>query len=329
MNEESIPRVFVCRRLPEPGMEILHEHCSVQVWPERLPPDREALIGGASDADGLLSLVTDRVDDELMDAAPRLRAVSNYAVGYDNIDVETATERGIIVTNTPGVLTDATADFAFALLLAAARRVPEGDRAVRRGEWVTWEPDFLLGRDVHGATLGLIGMGRIGRAVARRASGFDMEVLYTDVRRAPAAEREVSARYAEDVEDLLGRVDFLSIHVPLTRDTHNLLGHRQLQMMKPGAILINTSRGGIVDEEALVEALRDGPLAAAGLDVFAEEPLPTNHPLVAQDNVVLAPHLGSGSKEARSAMAEKAASNLVAALLGEQPQHIVNPEVLT
>jgi len=320
-------RVFVSRRIPEPAMQILRGHCEVEVWPERLPPSRSDLLAGVSGAEGLLCLLTDHVDAELLDAAPHLRVVSNYAVGYDNIDVVAASERGVAVTNTPGVLTGATADFAFALLLAAARRVTEADRSVRRGEWLTWEPEFLLGRDVHGAVLGIIGLGRIGRAVARRAAGFDMKVIYTDAQRFTDVEDELAVDYVS-LEELLRIADFVSIHVPLNRETAGLIRRRQLQMMKPGTILINTSRGGIVDENALVEALREGPLAGAGLDVFDEEPLPSDHPITELDNVVLAPHLGSGSAEARSAMAGKAARNLVAVLSGRMPDHIVNPEVL-
>lgn len=322
-------RVFITRRIPKGGMDVLREEGDLvlEVWPGRLPPPPEELRSGAADADGLFCLLTDSVDERLMDAAPRLRVISNLAVGYDNIDVRAATERGITVTNTPGVLTEATADFTFALLMAAARRILDGDRAVRSGEWITWEPEFLLGRDVHGSVLGIIGMGRIGEAVARRARGFDMNILYSDVDRNPWVEDELGAEWV-DLAALLGRADFISVHVPLTPETRGLLGWCELDMVKPGAVLINTSRGEVVDEEALLHALGDGRLAAAGLDVFATEPLPTDHPLTRLDNVVLAPHLGSASVQARNAMARTAASNLLSGLRGQRPAHVVNPEVL-
>lgn len=310
-------------------MDILRRESDlrVDVWPQRMPPPAEELKTRAAGVHGLLCLLTDSVDERLMDAAPSLRVISNLAVGYDNIDVGAATDRGIAVTNTPGVLTEATADFTFALLMAAARRVLEADGAVRNGDWITWEPEFLLGRDVHGSVLGIVGMGRIGQAVARRARGFDMRILYAGVHRNRRAEEELDAEWV-GLSTLLGSSDFISVHVPLTPDTCGLLGLCQLQMVKPGAVLINTSRGGVVDEEALVETLRDGPLAAAGLDVFTEEPLPTDHPLTRLDNVVLAPHLGSASVQARDAMARTASSNLVSVLNGERPQHVVNLEVL-
>ncbi len=300
---------------------------ALDVWPGRLPPPPDELLSRAAAARGLLCLLTDTVDARLMDAAPELRVISNLAVGHDNIDVTAATERGIAVTNTPGVLTEATADFTFALLMAAARRILEGDRAVRRGEWLTWEPEFLLGHDVHGSVLGIIGMGRIGEAVARRAGGFNMRILYSDVQPNRRVQQELGAERV-DLPTLLGGSDYISVHVPLTPGTRGLLGRCELRMVKAGAVLINTSRGEVVDEEALVRALGDGPLAAAGLDVFTREPLPTDHPLTRLDNVVLAPHLGSASVQARNAMARTAALNLVAVLKDQHPAHIVNPEVL-
>lgn len=319
--------VFVTRTLPEPGLEILRKHCDVKVWPQRLPPSQADLREGISGAAGVLTLVTDPVDGEMMDSAPDLRVISNYAVGYDNIDVTAATERGIAVTNTPGVLTEATADFAFALLMAAARRVVEGDCAVRQGQWLTWEPDFLLGKDVHGAVLGIVGLGRIGRAIASRAVGFDMRRVYFDVNRNVEAEEELGVEYVP-FEDLLGMSDFISIHVPLSAETHKMLGQAELRSVKQGAVLVNTSRGEIIDEDALVEALCEGRLGAAGLDVYSEEPLPVDHPLVQLGNAVLCPHLGSASVAARKAMARIAAENLVAILRGRRAEHVVNPEVL-
>ena len=319
--------VFVTRNLPGPGLEILRKHCDVNVWPRRLPPTRAELREGISGAAGVLTLITDAVDGQMMDSAPDLRVISNYAVGYDNIDVNAATERGIAVTNTPGVLTEATADFAFALLMAAARRVVEGDRALRQGQWLTWEPDFLLGKDVHGAVLGIVGLGRIGRAIANRAAGFDMRRVYFDVNRKLEAEEDLGVEYVS-FEDLLGMSDFVSIHVPLSAATRGMLGRAEFESMKQGAVLVNTSRGEIVDERALIEALREGPLGAAGLDVYSEEPLPVDHPLVQLGNAVLCPHLGSASVAARKAMARIAAENLVAILRGQRAEHVVNPEVL-
>lgn len=327
MTRAGDHRVFVSRRIPEPGLGILRRHCRVRLWPERLPPSPAQLREGISDVDGVLTLLTDRMDGEMMDAASDLRVISNYAVGYDNVDVRAATERGIAVTNTPGVLTEATADFTFALLMAAARRVVEGDGALRRGEWLTWEPAFLLGRDVHGATLGIVGLGRIGRALARRAAGFGMRLLYFDIERNPEAEAALGLEYAP-LDELLGTSDFISLHVPLNENTHRMLGRRELQMTREGAILVNTSRGEVIAEDALVEALRDGPLAAAGLDVYGKEPLPVEHPLVRLDNAVLCPHLGSASVGARRAMARVAAENLVGVLEGAAVEHVVNPEVL-
>ncbi len=319
----SDPRVFVTRRIPKEGIDLLSEVASVEVWPDRLPPPREELIKEAARSDGLLTLLTDRIDQELMDAAPRLRVVANYAVGYDNIDVESATSRGIWVTNTPGVLTEATADFSFALLLAAARRVVEGDRATRGGQWLTWEPTYMLGAAVHAKTLGIVGMGRIGESVARRARGFSMEILYTDPNSRPDLEVELGIRQVE-LDELLSTSDFISLHAPLNDNTRGLIGERELRVVKPGAILINTARGELVDEGALVPALESGPLGAAGLDVYRTEPIPGDHPLLRLDNVVLAPHLGSATVEARTAMAEVAAGNLVSVLGGGRPQTPVN-----
>ncbi len=322
----SKPRVYVTRRIPEEGIDILRSCAEVRVWPHRLPPSRDVLLREVGEADGLLSLLTDGIDAELIEAAPRLRVISNYAVGYDNIDVPAATARGIWVTNTPGVLTEATADFTFALLLPAARRIVEGDRETRSGGWLTWEPQYLLGADVHGATLGIIGMGRIGEAVARRARGFSMRVLYTDPNPRGDLESALGIEPAA-LDTLLGDSDFISLHAPLTPDTEHLLGPDAFAAMRRGTILVNTARGELVDEAALVAALRDGTVGAAGLDVYAEEPLPADHPLACLPNVVLAPHLGSATVGARRDMATMAAHNLVAALSGRRPAHPVNSPV--
>ncbi len=320
------------RQIPEEGLSLIRECYEVEVWDRYTPPPREVLLEKAREVDALVTLLTDRVDRELLDSAPRLRIVAQYAVGFDNIDVEHATRRGVYVTNTPGVLTDATADLTWALLLAAARRVVEADRFVRSGEWwrtgTGWHPMMMLGFHVTGKTLGIIGMGRIGQAVARRARGFNMRILYYQRHRLPEdVERELGAQYV-DLETLLRESDFVSIHVPLTPETRRMIGERELRMMKRTAILINTARGAVVDEEALVRALREGWIAAAALDVFEREPLPPDHPLTKLDNVVLAPHIGSATRETRAAMARLVAENLLAFYRGEVPPTLVNREVV-
>ncbi len=284
------------------------------------------LLAEAREAEGLLTLLTDRVDRELLARAPRLRAVSNMAVGYDNIDVAACTERRIAVGNTPGVLTETTADFAFALLMAAARRVVEADAFVRAGKWKTWDPGLLLGQDVHGATLGIAGMGQIGQAVARRARGFGMRILYTDEVARPQSEAETGAQRV-DKDTLVREADFLTLHVPLTPHTRHFIGARELAMMKPTAWLINTSRGPVVDQRALAEALAAGRPAGAALDVTDPEPIPMDDPLLRLPNVILAPHIASASLATRSKMADMAVDNLLAALAGRRPPHCVNPEV--
>jgi glyoxylate reductase len=291
------------------------------------PPPRDVLLAEAESAQGIVSLLTDRMDEELFAGARNLRVVSNVAVGYDNVDVEAATRRGIVVTNTPGVLTEATADFAWALLMAAARRIPEADRYTRSGRWTSWQPTLLLGQDVHGQTIGIVGMGRIGSAVARRALGFGMRVLYHDQFRQPDRESELGIEYRE-LEDLLRESDFVSIHTPLAAQTRHLINRERLALMKPTAVLVNTARGPVVDEQALYEALAQGRIAAAGLDVFEVEPLPADSLLLVLDNVVLAPHIASATHATRARMAELAAENCVAVLNGRRPLNPVNPEVL-
>lgn len=324
----SRPRVYVCRPLLGRAMQILQERCEVRVWPDPdLPPPREVLVSEARDADGLVTLVTDRVDEDLLSSAPRLRVVSNVAVGYDNVDVAAATRRGVVVTNTPDVLTETTADLAWALLLAAARRVAEADRFTRAGRWQSWSLQLMLGQDVYGRTLGVVGLGRIGRAVARRALGFGMRVLYTSRRRHEDAERDLGVQWRE-LDDLLAEADFVTLHTPLTPETRHLIGRDRLRRMKPTAVLVNTCRGPVVDEAALVQALREGWIWAAGLDVFETEPLPADSSLLAMDNVVLAPHVGSASFATRARMSEMAAENCVAVLSGRRPPNPVNPEVL-
>lgn len=315
--------VYVTRVIPEEGMSIVRSAARAEVWPEDGPPPREVLMAKVGDIDGLLCLLTDRIDAELLARAPKLRVVSNLAVGYDNIDVAACTARGIKVGNTPGVLTETTADLAFALLMATARRIVEADRFLRDGKWKTWSPMLLTGRDIHHATLGIVGMGRIGYEMAKRGRGFDMRVLYSDVRTHEAAEREFGA-VRVTLDDLLAQSDFITVHTPLLPETRGLIGAEAFARMKPSAILVNTSRGPVVDQAALYEALRSGQIAGAGLDVFEVEPIPMDSPLLALDNVVLAPHIGSASIATRTRMAVLAAENLVAGLRGDPLPNPVN-----
>jgi glyoxylate reductase len=310
-----LARCFVTRRLPGDALTRLAADHEVAVWAGPEHPPRTELLARVAGAGGLLSLLTDRVDAELLDAAPSLRAISNYAVGTDNVDLDLATARGIPVGHTPDVLTETTADLAFALLLAAARRVVEGDAAARRGEWPVWQPGGFLGRDVYGGTLGIVGLGRIGRAVARRAAGFSMEVLHS------------GRRDGLPLDELLDRADFVSLHAPLTPQTRGLIGERELGLMKETAVLVNTARGELVVTAALTEALRVGGIAAAGLDVTDPEPLPPDHLLLRLRNVVITPHIGSASETTRAAMADMAVDNLLAALAGRRMPHCANPDV--
>ena len=320
-------KVFVTRRIPEKGLEMIRKDFNVEIWPGDMPPTADELKKGAAGAAGIICLLTDRIDAEVMDAAGSgLKVISNYAVGYDNIDIAEATRRGIAVGNTPGVLTEATADHTFALLMAAARRVAEGDRQVRAGGWHTWEPMGLLGADIHGATLGLVGFGRIGQAMARRAAGFEMKVLYHDpVFQANGPVPGNAA--AASLEVVLAESDFVSIHVPLTEQTRRLFNQTAFRAMKAGAILINTSRGGVVDQDALYDALKGGRLAAAGIDVSEPEPLPEDSPLLTLENLVITPHIASASRSTRERMAVMAAENLLAGIKGERLPNPVNPEV--
>ncbi len=307
-------RCFVTRRLPGSALDRLRDAHEVDVWPTGLPPSRAALRERAREAEGLLTMLTDRIDGELLDACPRLRAIANYAVGLDNIDIEAAATRGIPVGNTPDVLTEATADLAFALILAAARRLPEAAAAVRAGDWITWDPGWLLGHDVHGATLGVVGMGRIGRAVARRAEGFTMEVLHTG-----------RGDDGVPLDELLERADVVSLHAPLNDATRGMIGAAALRRMKPGAILVNTARGGLIDQPALHQALESGAIAAAALDVTDPEPLPPDDPLLQAPNLLVLPHIGSATHTARERMADLAVDNLLAALDGQPMPHQASP----
>jgi glyoxylate reductase len=318
----ALPRVFATSSLPGTGLDRLARVAALEVWRGSASPGHEALLAGVANADGLLCVLTDRVDAELLAAAPRLRAISSVSVGLDHIDLTAASARGIPVGHTPGVLTDTTAELAFALLLAASRRVVEADRFVRSGGWQEWKPDLLLGRDLAGSTLGIVGLGAIGRAVAKRAHAFGMKVLGWN--RTP---RDVAGVESQSLEALLRRSDFVSLHVALSAETAGLIGRRELGWMPRTAILVNTARGGIVDEAALALALREGRIAGAAFDVFAQEPLPAKSPLLEAPNLVLAPHIGSATLRTRERMADLAASNLEAALAGRPMPHCANPEV--
>jgi glyoxylate reductase len=322
----SKPNVFVTRIIPEKGLEVIRDFCEVDVWEAELPPSRDELLQHIRGVDGVLCLLTDKIDGEVMDeAGSQLKVISNFAVGFDNIDVRAATARNISVGNTPDVLTDATADFAFALLMAVARRIPEAERYVHERKWKTWGPMTLLGVDVKGATLGLVGFGRIGKAMARRARGFDMRVIYYD-RSEKNPNRDLKATPV-DFETLLKEADVVSLHTPLTPDTHHLIDAEAFSRMKPNAVLINTARGPVVDPDALYEALKAKRIFGAGLDVTEPEPLPQDSPLLTLDNLVIAPHIASASQTARDQMSWMAAQNLIAGLKGEPLPNCVNPQV--
>lgn len=321
-------RVFVARRIPEEGLAPLRAATEVDLWDDDLPPPRRDLLARVRGIHGLLSLLTDRVDDELLDAAgPQLKVVANLAVGFDNIDVPACTRRGIPVGNTPGVLTETTADLAFALLMAAARRLKEAVDYVRADRWGTWGPLLMLGMDVHGATLGIVGFGRIGQEMARRAAGFSMHVLYHDVERASAEDEAALGAAFVPLERLLAESDFVTVHVNLTPQTHHLIDAQALGRMKRGAVLVNTSRGPVVDQGALYEALRDGGIFAAGLDVTDPEPMRADDPLVSLPNCIVVPHIASATHVTRGKMARMAADNVLAGLRGERLPICVNPEV--
>jgi glyoxylate reductase len=323
----SGPKVFVARLIPDEGLEPIRQACDVDLWTEALPPLRDELLRRVAGKEGLLTLLTDRVDAELLDAAgPQLKVVSNYAVGFDNLDIPELTRRRIPAGNTPGVLTETTADLAFALMMAAARRVDEGSRYVRQGRWKTWGPMLLMGVDLHGATLGIVGFGRIGREMAKRASGFGMQVLYHDVHPAtPDEERSLNARQVE-MDELLASSDMISLHTNLTDETRHLIDASALARMKPTAILVNTSRGPVVDQAALYEALRDGQIFAAALDVTDPEPMAPDDPLLTLENCLVVPHIASATGVTRGKMAAIAAANLLAGLRGDPLPSCVNPE---
>ncbi len=322
----SKPKVFVTRLIPEKGLEMIRGFCDMDLWPNELPPTPEELLQHVRGVDGLLCLLTEQINGDVLDeAGSQLKVISNHAVGVDNIDVMAATARKIPVGNTPEVLTNATADFAFALMTSVARRILEGERYIHDGKWKTWGPMILLGGELTDATLGLIGFGRIGKAMARRAIGFNMRVIYYDPHETKPSPELKATRV--DFETLLEESDFISIHTPLTPDTRHLIDSEALSKMKPNAVLVNTARGPIVDPEALYEALKERRIFGAGLDVTEPEPLPLDSPLLTLDNIVITPHIASASKETRAKMAWMAARNLIAGVKGEPLPNCVNPQV--
>ncbi|HMP17935.1 MAG TPA: D-glycerate dehydrogenase [Gemmatales bacterium] len=321
----SLPRVFVTRRIPEAGLALLQGKCEVDLWPEPLPPPYETLIARSQPCQGLLSLLTDKIDAHLLEACPHLKVVSNFAVGYNNIDVAAASARGIKVGNTPGVLTDATADIAFCLLIAAARRLVEGHRYAGSGAWKTWEPLGHIGLDLVGKTIGIVGMGRIGYAMAKRChGGWNMKVLYTNIECNEPAEKELGAVRVE-LDQLLAESDFVSVHTDLNPSTRHLFNRQRFQQMKKTAVFINTARGPIHVEKDLYEALKNGDIFAAGLDVTDPEPPDPQDPILQLPNIIVAPHIASATVQTRNAMATIAAENLLAGLAGQPLRHCVNP----
>lgn len=322
------PQIYITRRIPERAFNRLQETCEVRHWEEEdIPVPREVLEQEIEHADGIFTLLTEKLDAKLLQRAKRLKVISNMAVGYNNIDVKAATKQGIMVTNTPDVLTETTADLTFALLMATARRIIEASAFLHSGDWKTWSPMQLTGQDVYGATLGIIGLGRIGEAIAKRARGFDMKILYHNRSRKPEVEKRWGLTCA-GLEELLRQSDYVCVMTPYSPETHHLIGERELSLMKHSAILINTARGGIVDEQALYDALVTKRIWGAGLDVFEQEPVPLDHPLLTLHNVVTLPHIGSASIPTRIKMANLAADNLLKAVHGEIPAYLVNPEVL-
>ena len=322
-QNKTKPKVFVSRKLPQVALDSLTGHVDAQIWDFETPPPYDVLLQQVQDKDGLLCLLTDQIDARLMDAGPSLKVISQIAVGFDNIDIASATKRNIRVGNTPGVLTEATADFTFALLMAAARRIGEGIDYVRHDQWKTWGLTLLLGQDVFGATLGLIGLGRIGLAVAKRAQGFNMNILYYSRTRNFEAEKELGVQY-RPLDDLLSESDFISLHVNLNDETQGLIGSRAFELMKSTAVLINTARGPVVDPDALYEALIGGKIAYAALDVTYPEPLPVDHKLLALENIIIVPHIASATVTSRIKMCMMAVENLVAGLNDEALPFPVN-----
>jgi len=329
LKSSSRKRIYVTRALPEEATRMLQAKFEIEVWQGEMPPPKSLLVEKMKEADGLICLLTEKIDEDIINAAgSQLRGICQIAVGFDNINVKAATKRGICVTNTPGVLTETTADYAFTLLVATARRIAEADKYVKSGQWkVPWGLMMLLGQDIWGKTLGIVGIGRIGSAVARRAKGFNMKILYYDIYRNEQIEKELGVEYVP-LEKLLKESDFVTVHVPLMPETHHLINEDRLKTMKKTACLINTSRGPVVDEKALYKALKEGWIWAAGLDVWEKEPVDSNNPLLKLDNVTAAPHIASGSIATRTKMAVMAAENMIAILEGRVPPNLVNKEAL-
>jgi glyoxylate reductase len=313
--------------IPQSGLDMVAEVADMDVWPEQMPPAKSVIMERIAGCHGLLSLLTDDITGEVMDAAGDLKVISNYAVGYNNIDVDAANERGILVGNTPGVLTGTTADLAWSLLMSIARRIVEGDKYVRARKWKTWEPQLLLGGDVYESTIGIIGFGRIGQAMARRAAGFDMRIFYTDIQRNEEAEKETGAEFVE-LDELLEASDFVTIHTLLNEETRHLIGAREFGLMGPDSYLINTSRGPVVDEAALYDALKNETIRGAALDVTEIEPIPDDSPLLELDNVIIVPHIGSASRQTRNKMARMAAENLIAGITGQPLPNCANADAV-
>jgi glyoxylate reductase len=320
-------KVFITRQLPDVDLSSLDRIADVEIWHQRQPPSDGILLEKVRQVDGLLCLLTDRIDEELIKSATNLKVIGQMAVGYDNIDVKAATAKKIPVGNTPGVLTDATADLTFALLMAAARRIVEADKFVRSQQWQTWEPTLLLGADFLGSTLGIIGFGRIGRAVARRAKGFDLNIIYYSKHRGDRDVEEATGAKYVDLNTLLQQADFISLHTPLSKETRNLIDTKEFALMRRSAVLVNTARGEIVNPDALYLALSNQQIAAAALDVTCIEPIPIDSPLLNLDNIIITPHIGSASLKTRTKMAQMAVENLVAGLIGNKLPNCVNPEI--
>jgi len=328
LSKSKRKKIYITRELPEDAMKVLEARFDVEVWRDEMPPSKSGLVKKVKKADGLICLLTEQIDKDVIEAGPKLRGISQVAVGFNNIDIAAATEKGIYVTNTPGVLTDTTADFAFALMMATARRVAEADRYVRAAKWkVPWGLMMMVGQDVWGKTLGIIGLGRIGSAMAQRARGMNMRMIYYDIYRNEQAEKELGVKFV-DLETLLKESDFVSVHVPLLPETRHLINERTLKLMKRTACLVNTSRGEVVDEKALYKALTEGWIWGAGLDVWEKEPTDQDNPLLKLDNVTVAPHIASASIATRTKMAVMAAENMVAIQEGKVPPNLVNKEVL-
>ncbi len=323
----SRAKVFITRRLPKIDLEQLHQIAEVEIWTERQPPPTSVLLSKVKQIDGLLCLLTDSIDKQLIKTGKSLKVISQMAVGYDNIDIPAATARGIPVGNTPGVLTNATADLTWALLMAAARRIVEAEKFVQAGQWKTWEPTLLLGADLNGSTLGIVGLGRIGQAVARRARGFEPKILYySRHRKELALEQSLGVEYV-DLATLLMKSDFITLHASLSAETYHLINHASFQLMKSSAILINTARGALIDTQALEQAVSTNQIAGAALDVTDPEPIPLDSPLLKLDNVIITPHIGSASYQTRFKMAQMAVNNLIAGLEAKRLPHCVNDEV--